>query len=300
LSKSVLEPIRNLFRAPRPLWACEFTPRHLIVAGVDSSRKKIAGGLAVPLPPDALAGSSSERNIANPQAVVDVARDTLRRAGARGFEISVVIPDDSSRIAFLTAESLTGTDEERETFIRWKLKKSVPFDVDAAQISYRVLGPHRGEGKGVDIMVAMAPRSIVREYEELVDKLDLHAGYVVPSTLAALNLAGFPEEDSMFVKMAPGSITTTILQEGRPRFYRRVDETSLYDAVYPTMLYYQDKLGGVALRSITVCGYDDDAAPGIEDLRARFDITVRQAGPLRVDDIYKPALGAVDMTYERV
>ena len=32
------------------------------------------------------------------------------------------------------------------------------------------------EGKGVDVLVALSPRSIVQEYEELLEQLDLHAG----------------------------------------------------------------------------------------------------------------------------
>ena len=130
--------------------------------------------------------------------VLDITKDAMRRAGVRGFEMSVVIPDDSCRIALVTAESLAGKEEDREAFLRWKLKKSVPFDVDTAQIAYEVLGPHEGtEGKGVDVLVALSPRSIVQEYEELLEKLDIHAGYVIPSTIAAMNLrpsrsGGFP------------------------------------------------------------------------------------------------------------
>jgi len=223
LTSSVLEPLRQLFRAPRPHWAVEFTPRHVIVAGVDSARKRVAGSIAKALPSDALVGSLSERNIADSDAVFDVTKSALREAGARGFEISVVLPDESSRIAFLTVDSLTGGAQERETFVRWKLKKSVPFDVDAAQIAYQVLGPHVGDdAKGVDIVVALSPKSIVHEYEELLEKLDFHAGYVVPSTLAAMNLAASQAhsavaEDALLVKLAPESITTTVFQGGRPR-----------------------------------------------------------------------------------
>ena len=77
------------------------------------------------------------------------------------------------------------------------------------------------EGKGVDIMVALSPRSIVQEYEELLEKLDIHAGYVIPSTIAAMNLhpascpAGSRAEDALFVKIAPDSIATTVFQNNR-------------------------------------------------------------------------------------
>ena len=298
----MLDPVKQLFSPPRPLWACEFTTQHIIVAGVDSSRKRVAGTVAASLPGDTLVGSLSERNLLNSDAALDIARNALKEAGARGFEISVIIPDDSSRIAFLTAESLTGTSQDRESFVRWKLKKSVPFDVDSAQLAYQVLGTHMGpDGKGVDIVVALSPRSIVQEYEELLERLDLHAGYVIPSTLATMNLypaaPGSLQEDGLLVKIAPDSITTTVFQNQRPRFYRRVGRIPVYDAVYPTMMYYQDKLGGTTLASATVCGYEKDPHAEITELQDKLGVPVRRMAPKTIDDIYKPALGAVDLIW---
>jgi len=259
------------------------------------------GSVAAPLPTDTIGGSLSERNLLNSTTALDITRDALKEAGARGFEISVVIPDDSSRIAFLTAESLTGTIQDRESFVRWKLKKSVPFDVDAAQIAYQVLGPHVGpDGKGIDIVVALSPKSIVQEYEELLDRLDLHAGYVIPSTLAAMNLypdSGPVQEDVLFVKIGSDSITTTVFQNHRPRFYRRVGRIPVYDAVYPTMMYYQDKLGGTTLASAIVCGYNKDPHAEITELQDKLGVPVRRLEPKTIDDIYKPALGAVNLIW---
>ncbi len=297
---SVLDPIKQLFSPPQPLWACEFTPQHVIVAGVDSSRKRIAGSVAAPLQEDSLAGSLSERNLLNSDAALEVTRDALKAAGVRGFEICAVIPDESSRIAFLTVDSLAGTAADRESFIRWKLKKSVPFDVDSAQIAYQALGPHTGpSGKGIDVIVALSPRSIVQEYEDLFERLDLHAGSVVPSTLAAMNLypaaAGSAGDDGLLVKIAPDSITTTVFQNHRPRFYRRVGRIPVYDAVYPTMMYYEDKLAGSRLAGAMVCGYDHDPQAEIAELQERLGSPVRRMEPTTVDDIFKPALGAVDL-----
>ena len=298
---SVLDPVKQLFSPPRPLWACEFTSQHIIVAGVDSSRKRIAGSVKAALPGDAIVGSLSERNLQNSDAALDIARNAMKEAGARGFEVSVVIPDDSSRIAFLTVDGLTGSVHDRETFVRWKLKKSVPFDVDAAQVSYQVLGPHLGpEGKGIDIVVALSPRSIVQEYEELFERLGLHAGLVVPSTLATMNLYPSRElvqQDALLVKIASESITTTIFQKDRPRFYRRVGRIPVYDAVYPTMMYYQDKLGGSTLASAMVCGYDKDPHAEISELQDKLGVPVKRLEPKTIDDIYKPALGAVDLIW---
>jgi Tfp pilus assembly PilM family ATPase len=275
----------------------------VIVAGVDASHKRVAGRAVEPLPGDAVSGALEGKNLLQAEVVRDITKDAIRRAGVRGFEISVVIPDDSSRIALITAENLANKAEDREAFLRWKLKKSVPFDVDNAQIAYQVLGPHQGrDEKGMDVMVALSPRSIVQEYEELFERLDIHAGYVVPSTIAAMNLR--PEggtsaraEDVLFVKVAPDSIATTVFQNHRPRFYRRVAEMPLYDAVYPTMMYYQDKLGGTTLSSATVCGYDRDLHSEMEELEDRLGVPVRSMEPRKIEDIYKPALGAAGFAW---
>jgi type IV pilus assembly protein PilM len=301
LSSTLLSPIKRLFRAPRPLWACEFTPRHVIVSGVDSSHKKIVGKTVEPLPGDAIIGSLAEKNLRDLTAVLEVTSDAVRQAGLRGFEVSVVIPDESSRIAFVTAESLPAKSEDREAFIRWKLKKSVPFDVDSAQIAFQILGPSlSADEKGVELMVALSPRSIVEEYEHLLQRLDLHAGYVIPSTLAAMNLypsasAGSRPEDSVFVKISPDSIATMVFQNDRPRFYRRVADMSLYDAVYPTMMYYQDKLGGTMLAGAIVCGYDKSLLSEIERLEDRLGVPVRSMEPRNIEDTFKPSLGAVGL-----
>src|SRR5207247_5360811 len=126
-------------------------------------------------------------------------QEILSQAGLAGSEIVVVLPDDASRIAFLTAENPSKDPEEQRTFIRWKLKKAIAFDVDSAQIAYRILGSQSGR-EGVDILVALSPRAVVEEYENLFDSLDIHAGMVVPSTLAALNLFRVPPGDSRFVR----------------------------------------------------------------------------------------------------
>ena len=288
MSKGLVETITEVFKPQAPLWACELTSKHVIVAGVSSSRRQIAGKLSSDFP----AAKSVE-------AARPIVRELLTHAGFKGSEIAVVVPDETARIAFLTAENPSKNAEEQRTFIRWKLKKSIPFDVDAAQVAYRVLGPHRG-GIGVDMLVALSPRSVIQEYETLFDSLEIHAGMVVPSTLAALNLFNAPVADTLFLKVAPDCVTTTVFQNRRVQFYRRVTDVSLYDAVYPTVLYYQDKLGGKAFEQLYVCGYDSDLRSSLDEIHEKLGLAPQRIEPKSVDDLYKPALGATRLKPEGV
>jgi hypothetical protein len=287
LSKSLLENITEVFKPQAPHWACEITNTYVAVAGVNSGRSKVASKFAAEL----TGGSNAE-------AARPVVRQLLSLAGFKGSEIAVVVPDEAVRIAFLTAENPTKNPEEQRTFIRWKLKKSVPFDVDTAQVAYRIVGPHR-TGSGVDILVALSPRSVVQEYETLFESLDIHAGLVLPSTLAALNLFRPPAADTLFVKVAPDCIATVVFQNRRVQFYRRVTDLSLYDAIYPTVLYYQDKLGGTALDRMYVCGHND-LRPELVEVQEKLGLTAQRIEPQSVEDVFKPALGAIHLKAESV
>jgi hypothetical protein len=298
LTNNLLEPITQLFRAQRPLWACEFSAKHLIAGGVTSSRKKVASKVATQLPSHAISGSLSEKNVLDPVAVRDTLKDLMSRSGFKGHEIGIVIPDDSTRVTFITAESLPSSEEERAVFIRWKLKKTVPFDVDTAQIAFTVIGSRTsGENKGTDLMVTLSPRSVIEEYEHLMDAMGYEAGYVVSSSLAALNRFEPPKGDVIFLKIAPGCISTMVFQDGRPEFYRKVAEMPLFDAIYPTLMYYQDKLGGKGLNSVSVCGYEGDLQLELKDLEHKLKIPVQKLGPNSIEDIFKPVLGAVDVVW---
>jgi type IV pilus assembly protein PilM len=274
----------------------------VIVAGVNSRRNRIASKAVVELPTLARRPSRNGATVFSKgsecyETARPAVRQLLLQVGFKGSEIAVVVPDETARIAFLTAENPSTNPEEQRTFIRWKLKKSVPFDVDTAQVAYRVLGPHRG-GSGVDIMVALSPRAAVQGYETLFDSFDIHAGMILPSTLAALNLFTAPVGDTLFVKVTPECITTTVFQERRIQFYRRVTDVSLYDAIYPTVLYYQDKLGGNALSGIYVCGYDTALTASFDEIQEKLRLPVQRVGPKALDDIFKPAFGAIHLKPE--
>jgi hypothetical protein len=283
LNKGLVETVTDFFKPQVPLWSCELTTRHVIIAGVNSRRNKISDKFAAEL--------STGKDVKDARPLVQA---LLSEVKFKGSEIAVVVPDSTARLAFLTAENPSSNPEEQQTFIRWKLKKSIPFDVDTAQVAYRILGPHRG-GPGVDMLVALSPRAVVREYEALFDALDIHAGVILPSTLAALNLVTPPVGDALFVKVAPDCVTTTVFQSRRIQFYRRVTDASLYDAVYPTVLYYQDKLGGNALQHLYVCGYEGDLQMSLEEIQMKLGLSAQRVEPKVVEDIYKPALGAIHL-----
>jgi hypothetical protein len=61
------------------------------------------------------------------------------------------------------------------------------------------------------------------------------------------------------------------------------------------VLYYQDKLGGTTFHQMVVCG--DAGNDAISELAERIGMPAVSLEPRNVDDIYKPALGAVHLSW---
>ncbi len=278
----------DLFGPDMPLWACEVTSRHVIALGVTPDRRSVASKAAVDLPPGAFLGAVKAANFVDRPAGKRAIEQALGSAGFSGSEIVVVIPDDAVRIALLNVDALPADSAEHARFVRWKLKKVVQFDVESADIAFEKLA----KNGSVDLLVVLSPHAVTRQYEEMFGSLGLHAGVVTPSTPAALNLVPMSSDDTLFVKASSESVTTSVFVGGILRFYRKVGAQPLYDAVYPTMMYYEDKLGGRKMRELITCSYGDGSSQAAE-LGRQLSLPVRELYSSELEGMYKPALGAL-------
>jgi hypothetical protein len=96
LTKSVLEPVTQLFRPQRPLWAYEFTSRHLIVARVNPRGKDC--GQRNLLFPTSVTGSLL-KNIVD-HGSVPGSDGVDERNGLQGTRNQRYVPDDSARFLY--------------------------------------------------------------------------------------------------------------------------------------------------------------------------------------------------------
>jgi type IV pilus assembly protein PilM len=129
--------------------------------------------------------------------------------------------------------------------LRWRLKKSVPFEAEETLISYMRQAPR---GEGVDIVTGLARLRIVREYESLVESMGMSPGVVMSSTLAALPLLA-DGRPALLARIAGSTLTTAIVREGVLCGYRcitlpadamHLTPQALLDEIYPLSAYYQD------------------------------------------------------------
>src|SRR5579859_5985573 len=168
--------------SPHPPLAVEIAMDR--VAGARLSRAGSLDGFAVePLPPGSVVPSAVETNLINIVAVKSAFESVCSRLRAKNEDIAILVPDPVIRVFVQHFDEFPRSPQEAIPMLRWKLKKSVPFEVEETLISYMRQAPRGG---GVHVVTALGRLRPVREYEALAENLALAPRVVLSSSLAAV------------------------------------------------------------------------------------------------------------------
>ena len=184
-----------------------------------------------------------ETNLRQPDAVYETVRDTLGSIGGRSRDVIAVLPDAAVRVVLLDFETLPPKRDEAEGVVRFRLKKSLPFDVEKAKVSYHVQ-PSNG---GVRVIAAVALANVVEDYEAAFRQAGYEPGVVMPSMLAALGAAHAPQP-SLVIKVDARTTSIAILDGQQLLLFRTLENTrgvtitgeQLAEEVYPSVVFFQD------------------------------------------------------------
>ncbi len=168
------------------------------------------------------------------------------RLRSKGQLAALLVPDPVIPVFVLRFDVFPRRRSEAEPLLRWRLKKSTPFEAEETIISYMRQAP-REEG-GVDIVTALARLRIIREYEQLLESVGMQPGIVISSTLSSLPLME-DRRPALLARLAGKSLTTAIVRGGLLWNYRCIELSkdtfelspqNLLDEIYPLVTYYQD------------------------------------------------------------
>lgn len=182
----------------------------------------------------------------------------LRRTAA-----AVVLPDYAVRMTILDFEEFPTGDEERLALLRFRLRKSVPFHIEEAQLAYAV---QFEKAKQIEVLVVAIARPILLEYESVFVDAGYRVGLVTPSSLAALRLCVTDDKKLTLLAKAAGSNLSVLLAErNRVRLVRALDlaggeetaireEQNVLPLLQQTLAYAEDQIGE-SVSQIFLCGF---------------------------------------------
>lgn len=225
-----------------------------------------------PLPAGAVTASLTSHNVIDHAATVRALGTVLGRLPARPRRAALVIPDLTGRVSLIRFDRIPARREDLDQLVRWQARKASPFPVEDASLSYTP-GARTADGGG-ELVVVLARREAVREYERVCEEHAVEAGLVDLETLSIVNLflagAETPRGDWLAVHLRPECSSIAIMRDANLIFFRsrpEGDEGTVSDLVHQTTMYYQDRLEGRGFARVFVGG--SGQRPGAVDLARR-------------------------------
>ena len=252
----MLDKLKSLLQDPPPAMAFEISE-----AGIAAARIGARAELDFqPLKPGTLTVSPLKENVADPDDFVRTVRLLAGTQAARKRkDVALILPDYSARIAVLDFDHFPKDPKEQASLIRFRLKRSVPFDVESAVMSYFAQS-HSGGGK-LDVVVVMTPLEIVSRYEAPFRTAGLTPGLVTTSSLAVLELA--PEGGLSVVAKLTGRVLSVLVRDhANLKLVRCLELPSVHlediaNVLIPTFVYIEDEIGRPA-EKLFLCGFGAD------------------------------------------
>ena len=131
-----------------------------------------------------------------------------------------MLPDAAVRVALLDFDALPSKPQEAESVVRFRLKKSLPFDVEKAKVSYHP----QPSSTGVRVVVAVSLISMIEDYESAFREAGYSPGVVMPSMLAALGAAN-ADRPTLVVKVDARTTSIAILDNHELLLFRTLENT---------------------------------------------------------------------------
>lgn len=261
----------------RPKIACEISADRVLAGRLGESGSLVESCAVRELPPGSVVPDLTEPNIRQPEVVRKAINDVVGNVAGRLRDIIGILPDAAVRVVLLDFDTLPSNQQEAEGVVRFRLKKSLPFDVEKAKVSYHV----QASLGGLRLVAAVALSSVVEDYESAFRDAGYSAGVILPSMLAALGAA---EADSptLVLKVDARTTSLAILDKQQLLLFRTLENTrgvtitgeQLAEEVYPSVVFFQDTYH-TNIEKIYVAGLPESggAAPA---LRAQTGADVRE------------------------
>ena len=230
-------------KTAKPKLACEISADRVLAGRVIDDGTGLEACAANELAPGSVVPDLVENNLRQRDAVRSGIEDALGSVAGRSRDVIAIVPDATVRVMLVEFDTLPSDHEEALGVVRFRLKKSLPFDVEKAKVSYHA----QKIGSEVRIVAAVALGSVIEDYEAAFRDAGFAPGVVLPSTLAALGAAD-GKKPTMVIKVDAQTTSIAILNEEQLQLFRTLENArgvtingeQLAEDVYPSIVFFQD------------------------------------------------------------
>jgi len=254
--------------APKPKLACEIAADRVLAGRVVDNGSGLEACAARELAPGSVVPDLVENNLRQRDAVRSGIEEVLGSVAGRTHDVIAIVPDAAVRVMLVEFDTLPSDHEEALGVVRFRLKKSLPFDVEKAKVSYHA----QKVNEELRVVAAVALGSVIEDYEAAFRDVGFNPGVVLPSTLAAIGAAD-AKKPTLVIKVDAHTTSLAILNQDQLQLFRTLENgrgvtitgEQLAEEVYPSVVFFQDTYH-LNIEQIYVAGLPESggAAPALK------------------------------------
>jgi type IV pilus assembly protein PilM len=227
----------------KPKLACEIAADRVLAGRFSEQGGGLEASAARELAPGSVVPDLVENNLRQRDAVQSGIEEALGGVAQRSKDVIAIVPDAAVRVMLVEFDTLPSDAEEALGVVKFRLKKSLPFDVDKAKVSYHA----QKLNNEVRVVAAVAMASVIDDYEAAFRAAGFNPGVVLPSTLAALG-ASDARKPTLVIKVDAHTTSIAILNQDQLQLFRTLENArgvtitgeQLAEEVYPSVVFFQD------------------------------------------------------------
>ena len=277
---------------PKPKLACEIAADRVLAGRFADNGGGLEACAARELAPGSVVPDLVEGNLRQADAVRAGIEEALGGVAGRSKDVIAVVPDAAVRVMLVDFDTLPSDHEEALGVVRFRLKKSLPFDVDKAKVSFHA----QKVNDEVKVVAAVGLASVLEDYEAAFRNAGFNPGVLLPSMLAALGAAD-GKRPTLVVKVDAHTTSIAILSNEQLQLFRTLENPrgvtitgeQLAEDVYPSVVFFQDTYR-LNIERIYVAGLPESggATPAlraqtgaeVQDLVAASQLGASTGGPV--------------------
>lgn len=226
-------------------------------------------------PSQTLQHSLRDQNILDPDAFVAGLKSAHNLLLCRSQRVTVSLPDSTCRIILLDHEGRFKSRAEALDLIRWKLKKSIPLDTSDTKLDYQQLAVR--ENGDLALLVAIASRTVISQYEDLISKAGLSPARIDCNTFNICRLFDRRlslQDDCILISFYSGTLSIVAFAQGIPEFIRTKDlsgtsatDNRVYMEINSSLLVYKERYPARIVQTV-FCVASPDIAQNFQEMIA--------------------------------
>jgi len=237
----------------------EIAPTAIRVALVEKSGRaaRLVKGASIPLPEGTIKPSFKSLNVVDPKLLLEAVQRLMAEFDGAARTVGLSLPSEIVRILLRGYPKLPDNRAEIEKLISWSLEKSFHFPIENTKVSYQVTG---SDVSGANhLLVTLAMRDVIRQYEDLLSQLNLDTRVVRPAGINLYNFfaPGLPRTGNhAFLGLFDNYFSFLVFENAQLTFFHGVkrgfSDLQFFQDVDLTMQHYLESNPGKRIERLCV------------------------------------------------